>query len=508
MSDNEYRDLYGNRDENTEGRAEDSTEMRSEEPERVNTVPASEGENAFVLVETPVQEQTSSQTSAQGAFSGAGFSGQTFSEQFSSEPSSSRQPFSARDIQPRKKTGFGRRVASLLLSGVILGTSAAGAYIGVTYAVHKSGVFADAEAEQPVEAVVKEPEIQKVEDNMALQAVSSEAVGTALDVSAVVDTVMPAMVSIVNNYTETINSFFGQTYTREGASSGSGIIIGENESELLIATNNHVVSDSNAIEITFIDGTTAQAYLKGAQADMDLAVVSVALDSLTAETKSAIAIASLGDSDSLKLGEPVIAIGNALGYGQSVTTGVVSAVNRQINTEEGVGTFIQTDAAINPGNSGGALLNLQGQVIGINSNKIGGSTIEGMGYAIPINAAQPIISDLSLKSTKMKVEESKRGYIAISLQEVTESISQMFGMPQGVFVAEIQAGSPAAASDMQVKDIIVKFDDMDITSNADLQNAMQYYEAGTTVTIEVMRQQNDGLYASVTFELTLGAKTQ
>ncbi len=415
------------------------------------------------------------------------------------------QTFSAKDIEPRKKTGWGKRIAVLLLSGVLLGTSAAGAYLGVTYLGKKHLL----QEESPLttessEAVVKEPEISQV----APMTPSNGTVGVAYDVSGVVDHVMPAMVSIINKYTQTVNSWFGQSYTQENASSGSGIIIGENATELLIATNYHVVSGSDEIQITFIDGSTAAAFMKGTDPQMDLAVVSVGLDTLTAETKAAIAVASLGNSEGLKLGEPVIAIGNALGYGQSVTTGVVSALDRKISVDntEAAGSFIQTDAAINPGNSGGALLNLQGQVIGINSNKIGGSAIEGMGYAIPISAAQPIISDLSLQSTKIKVDEANRGYLGVSIKEVTPNYAQMFDMPQGVYIAELVKGGAAEQAGMQTRDIIVKFDSFQIGSYADLQEALQYYAAGTTVPVEVMRI-NGNEYESVILNLTLGEKS-
>ena len=414
------------------------------------------------------------------------------------------KPWSARDIQPRKKTGWGKRIAVLLLCGILLGVTAAGTYLSVMYAAGKFGLQPiDEDYEIPGEAVVKEPEIEKVEPIQG----TSGSIGIAYDVSDVVESVMPAMVSIINRYTETINGFFGQSYTQENASSGSGIIIGQNDTELLIATNYHVVSGSNDIQITFIDNTTATAYIKGTDPEMDLAVVSVVLETLSADTKGAIAVASLGNSEDLKLGEPVIAIGNALGYGQSVTTGVVSALDREIAVEdsETTGSFIQTDAAINPGNSGGALLNMSGQVIGINSSKIGGSTIEGMGYAIPISAAQPIIDDLSLQTTKIKVDEAERGYLGVSIQEVTSSISKMYGMPRGVYIAELVDGGAADVAGIQVRDIIVGFDTFEITSYADLDEALQYFAAGTTVSVEVMRP-NGSSYESITMELTLGKR--
>lgn len=329
------------------------------------------------------------------------------------------------------------------------------------------------------------------------------------DVSDVVEKVMPAMVSIVNNFTETAN-VFGQQYTQEEAASGSGIIVGKTDDELLIVSNNHVVESADTLTVTFIDGSEAQAQVKGLDSDMDLAVIAVSLNDLSDDTKNAITVATLGSSDDLKLGEPVIAIGNALGYGQSVTNGIVSALNREITLENGsTGTFIQTNAAINPGNSGGALLNMNGEVIGINSNKIAGSTVEGMvegmGYAIPITSASPIIADLMERQTRTKVAEDEVGYIGISLQEVTSQISQMYNMPEGIYVVSVEEGSAAANAGIMKGDIITKFDGSSISSYSDLQKTLQYYAAGDSATITVQRPQN-GEYVSVELNLILGSR--
>lgn len=325
------------------------------------------------------------------------------------------------------------------------------------------------------------------------------------DVSNVVEKVMPAMVSIVNNFTETAN-VFGQQYTQEEAASGSGIIVGKTDDELLIVSNNHVVESADTLTVTFIDGSEAQAQVKGLDSDMDLAVIAVSLNDLSDDTKNAITVATLGSSDDLKLGEPVIAIGNALGYGQSVTNGIVSALNREITLENGsTGTFIQTNAAINPGNSGGALLNMNGEVIGINSNKIGGTAVEGMGYAIPITSASPIIADLMERQTRTKVAEDEVGYIGISPQEVTSQISQMYNMPEGIYVVSVEEGSAAANAGIMKGDIITKFDGSSISSYSDLQKTLQYYAAGDSVTVTVQRPQN-GEYVSIELNLTLGSR--
>lgn len=323
------------------------------------------------------------------------------------------------------------------------------------------------------------------------------------DYSDVVEDVMPAMVSIVNTYTEQMN-YWGQTYKQEVQASGSGIIIAENDTELLIATNNHVVDGAEKLEVTFIDNSVAEAQVKGKDADMDLAVIAIPLEPLSEETKLAISIAKIGDSDALKLGEPVIAIGNALGYGQSVTGGYVSALNREIEMEDGsTGTFIQTDAAINHGNSGGALINVKGEVIGINSSKISGNSVEGMGYAIPISAAEPIIEELMSKETRYKVTDGNVGYIGVSLMTISDEYAYMYNFPQGIFVRDVEANSPAQEAGILKGDIIVDFDGEKIESYEDLQEALEYYAPGDQATITVMRQ-SQGEYVEMELQITLG----
>ena len=328
------------------------------------------------------------------------------------------------------------------------------------------------------------------------------------DVTNVVEEVMPSVVSITNTSVIT-QSFWGQQFQSENQSSGSGIIVGENDTELLIVTNNHVISDSTELKVQFIDGSIADAKIKGTDSNMDLAVIAVSLDSLDHSTISNISIAVLGDSENLKVGEPAIAIGNALGYGQSVTTGVISALNRQIAmSEDGStsGTLIQTDAAINPGNSGGALLNVRGEVVGINSNKMGGSAIEGMGYAIPISNAKPIIEELMNRETKDKVDESKKGYLAISGLNVTSDVSSMYGMPEGVYVAQVYNGAAYEAGIMK-GDIITAFDGSSVRTMEDLQGYLEYYEIGEQVTVTIQRP-NAGGYIEQKLVVTLGAAAQ
>ena len=329
------------------------------------------------------------------------------------------------------------------------------------------------------------------------------------DVTQVVEAVMPACVSITNNFTQTVQDFWGQTYSQDETASGSGIIIGENEQELLIVTNNHVVDSTEQLYVQFIDGETVEAQVKGTDASADLAVVAVKLDTIANSTKQEICIARMGDSDSLKIGEPAIAIGNALGYGQSVTTGVISALNRKIensNSEEGT-SLIQTDAAINPGNSGGALLNMRGEVIGINSNKIGGSSIEGMGYAIPISTARPIIEDLMERQTRTKYSEEERGYLGISCINVTSDLSENFSMPQGIFVAQVYSGIGAEAAGLVRGNIVVAFDGVTVQNQEELTKQMQYYKAGESVEITIMVNSANG-YQQKNVTVTLSSYDQ
>lgn len=350
------------------------------------------------------------------------------------------------------------------------------------------------------------PQVEETPTTTAVSESTKEVIQVSSDVTGVVKDVMPAMVSIGNQYTEQY-SYFGQTFSQEGQSVGSGIIVGENDTELLIVTNYHVIQNAEKLAVTFIDNTVAEAQLKGSNANMDLAVLAVPLDSLSAETRAQIVIAEMGDSNDLTLGEPVIAIGNALGYGQSVTNGIVSALDREIQLSNEIsGTFIQTNAAINPGNSGGALLNLSGEVIGINSNKIGGDTIEGMGYAIPISAAKPIITELMLKETKIKVDESEIGYIGIQPATVTDQIASLYGMPLGVYITQVLDGSPAEEAGLIKGDIITAINDDTINSYEDLQEAMQYHKVGEQITVTVQRTGNEG-YQELQFTLTLGNKS-
>ena len=327
------------------------------------------------------------------------------------------------------------------------------------------------------------------------------------DITEVVADVMPSMVSITEYY-EVSATYWGHTYSQDGEASGSGIIIGETDDEYIIVTNNHVVSDADELAVTFIDDTEVPAYLKGLEPSMDIAVISVLKSDLSDSTIDTIKVAELGDSNSLVLGQNVIAIGNALGYGQSVTTGIISALNREVTTSDGnTNTYIQTDAAINPGNSGGALLNMAGQVIGINSNKIGGSSIEGMGYAIPISSVREIITELMGRDTLIEVGEDDQGYIGIYLQEVTPEISAYYGIPEGIFVTEVDEGSGAEEAGIENGDIIIGFQGSTVTTDASLKRLLKYYAKGDVVEVTFVREE-DGEYVEHTVSVTLGERPE
>ena len=331
----------------------------------------------------------------------------------------------------------------------------------------------------------------------------------ATDVSQVVEEAMPAVVAVASTAVYQTPDFGfgwffgGGSQSYEVPSSGSGIIIGENNTELLIVTNNHVVQDTVSLKITFVDDTAVDAAVKGTDPDTDLAVISVPLDQIPQETKEKIAVARLGDSDGLKVGQGVIAIGNALGYGQSVTVGYVSALNREIKTSDGnTRVLLQTDAAINPGNSGGALLNMKGEVIGINAAKYSSTEVEGIGYAIPVSGVQDILDELMNRKTRSEVAEEKRGYLGIQGTTVDEDAAAAFGMPKGVYVYKILKDGAAADSRLREKDIITKLDGMTVKSMQELQKFLKGYETGETIELLVQRQE-DGQYKEIQIPVTL-----
>lgn len=334
------------------------------------------------------------------------------------------------------------------------------------------------------------------------------------DVSSVVENVMPSIVSITNMSVQEVQNYFGGTSKQESESAGTGIIISQNDSELLVVTNNHVVAGSDTLTVTFADGNSVEANIKGTDSEYDVAVVAVPLDSISEDTKKAISVATLGDSTELKVGEPAIAIGNALGYGQSVTTGVISALNRSVSetdqttgeTTESSVKLIQTDAAINPGNSGGALVNASGEVIGINSSKLVGDSVEGVGYAIPISDVSDLIENLMNQETKTKVAEADQGAIGIKGMSVSTEYSQQLNMPEGVYVSEVTKGGGAEKPGMTRGCIITGINGTTVSSMDDLQEQLQYYAKGDEVELTIQVPQSNGEYQEQSVNVTLGAK--
>ena len=326
------------------------------------------------------------------------------------------------------------------------------------------------------------------------------------DVAQVAANAMPSVVSITTlTVQEVQNFFFGGTTVQEYESTGSGIIVGQNDTELLVVSNNHVVEGSKSLTVSFVDGKSVEAQIKATDGDIDLAIIAVPLAGIESDTMDAIKVATLGDSDSLVVGEPTIAIGNALGYGQSVTTGIVSALNRQIDDFDA--ELIQTDAAINPGNSGGALLNAKGEVIGINTAKVSADAVEGMGYAIPISDVSDIINDLMNRETRLKVAESEQGALGISGVTVDETTSQLYNMPEGVHVSEVIEGGAAEEAGITKGCIIVKLDKTNIDDMEELVEQLEYYKAGETVTITVKIPSEKGEYVEKTYEVTLSKRS-
>ena len=393
-----------------------------------------------------------------------------------------------------KKHSYAKTTALVAAAAILFGVVSGGTMYGVNRAANTLLPYQSSQVNETIGQTTQIP---------AANTSTTSSNGVVIeDVSAIVDATLPSVVSITNTQVYQSNTWFGQSQTYEAQSSGSGIIVGQNDSELLIVTNNHVVSDSEGLTVTFADESTADAAIKGTDSEADLAVIAVPLDKISADTKDKIKAATLGDSDSLKMGQGVIAIGNALGLGQSVTVGHVSALNREIKVDDATKTVIQTDAAINPGNSGGALLNSKGEVIGINEAKYADTSVEGVGYAIPISKAKDIIDDLMTRTTKIAVSESEQGYLGIQLQNIDESMAKMYGMPQGVYVYKIMEDSAAAGSDLHEKDIITNLDGEKISNYADLAKLLTYYKSGDTVTLTVQSLVN-GSYQEREVQLTL-----
>lgn len=423
------------------------------------------------------------------------------------------EPQNNTPMEPKKPHGknnknaakWAKKIGAVALSAVLFGGVAGGVFTGVTYA---TGATAKAKATQTESDSSQQTTTTKLQTATASTSTASSTSSGSMDVTSIVQSAMPSIVAITNKSVQEVQNYFsmfsrgGGTQEQEVESQGSGIIIGQNDSELLIATNNHVVEGADTLSVCFADDNACEATVKGTDSDNDLAVIAVKLSDISDDTMSQIKIAEIGDSNQLQVGEQVVAIGNALGYGQSVTTGIVSAVNRQLEDSNSENGFIQTDAAINPGNSGGALLNMQGQVIGINSAKLASTEVEGMGYAIPVSTASPIFEDLMNRQTSTKVSSDQAAALGIIGQTVDSSIAEAYGIPQGVYVAEIEQGSAAEKAGITAGSVITKFDDTTIESMDDLKSCLEYYAAGETVDL-VVKIADNGSYVEKTLTITL-----
>ena len=420
----------------------------------------------------------------------------------------------------KKKKNFGRTIAKTVCIALVFGVVAGAAFQGTNFVGQK--LFGDkvtAPVSQDASADTAAPEVGTVQP----QTGNSGSEDSAASVSAIVKQCMPSLVAITNVSVKEVQNYWGfgwysQPQQQESTSTGTGIIIGQNDSELLIVTNNHVITGATNLSVVFSvdegkDGTTpVEAQIKGSDATKDVGVIAVKLSDIPAETMSAIKTATIGDSSQMQVGDQVIAIGNALGYGQSVTKGIVSALDREVTLQNDDDStisnkLIQTDAAINPGNSGGALLNMKGEVIGINEAKLSSNYVEGMGYAIPISDVEGIIGDLQNLQTRSEVDSEKMGYLGVTCQDVTSDIAQQYDMPEGVYLKSVVAGCAADKAGLKKGDILTRFDGMGVTTYDTLRDRLQYYEAGETVEVTVQSPEN-GSYVEKTVSLTLSTKAE
>lgn len=396
------------------------------------------------------------------------------------------EKYQKRQEKKKARKNISRKLAKVAAYGLVFGLVAGAAFTGVNYGLERMGL-----------------NTKSTTQLASTQTVSTKS-SNATNVSEVAQNALPAVVSITGTFQVESYGYFGNS-SSESEGSGSGIIVAKDDNYIYIATNNHVVEDATSLAVGFCDDTTVEAEIKGTDSDADLAVVTVDLSKVEQSTLDVIKIIMEGDSDELVVGEQAIAIGNALGYGQSVTAGYISAVNREVELTDKTMTLIQTDAAINPGNSGGALLNSNGELIGINTVKYASEDVEGMGYAIPINTAKTIIDDLINEKT---IPESQQAYLGISGREISSDMAQAYNMPSGIYVSEVMENSPAQDGGIRAGDIITEFDGNSVTSMESLQNRISKKSAGTSVTIKVQRQSQMGGYSEQTLKVTLGNKSQ
>ncbi|MGB8450972.1 MAG: trypsin-like peptidase domain-containing protein [Anaerocolumna sp.] len=400
--------------------------------------------------------------------------------------------------KPKKKHNFIKSFTKVVAAAAVFGLVAGASFQGF-YSLSDNTQNVDG---KDVDTASDNVSGQGGSDGVVAVQTGTSQSNTSGDVSTVVDNVMPSIVVINSMISNVTSDIFGRQYSEDVQGSGSGIIIGQNDSEILIATNNHVVANAKSVDIVFADDTTASATIKGTAPSSDLAVVSVKLSDLKDGTKDHIKIATLGDSKSIKLGEMAIAIGNALGYGQSITVGYVSALDREVTVDDVTLHVLQTDAAINPGNSGGALLNSKGEVIGINSVKYVDNNVESIGYAIPITDAIPVINELMNRTV---IADSDKAYLGIAGKDVTSDYSQRFNMPVGVYVGEIEKGSAAEKAGLKVGDIIVAVNNLPIETMSELQELLGNTKADSTGTIGI-KSQEDGKYVDKTINVTFDTR--
>ena len=413
---------------------------------------------------------------------------------------------SAESKKTHKKGSTFKRIVGISAAALLFGTVAGGTMFGV----NNLATNLMKTEEESTALSKKAPEVSSVELKEASKAVTTanNSSPTVADVSPIAESAMPSVVAIKGTTSVEAYSWFGEGQTYDTPSSGSGIIIGKNDTELLVVTNNHVVEDTKDLSVVFIDNEEVKASVKGRDSDNDIAIMAVKLEDIKPETLEKIAVAHMGDSDELKVGQGVVAIGNALGYGQSVTVGYVSAIDREVTTKDSsIKNLLQTDAAINPGNSGGALLNMNGEVIGINTAKYASTEVEGMGYAIPISKVKDIIAELSSKETRSdKVDEAKQGYLGIQGKNIGEDVAKAYDMPRGIYVYKIVENSSAANSDLREKDIITKVDSQPVKNMEELKELLSYYQSGEKVKLTVQRLK-DSEYEEKEIEITLSDRS-
>ena len=411
-------------------------------------------------------------------------------------------------VKFKKRNSFAKRAVALVASAAVFGCVAGGTMVGVNKVAQQTGFVSSGKKVALGSNLASTGDVNSATTTATAEndSTTTSTLGSTADVSKIVEKAMPSVVAINGTQTVKQQNVFGRSQSYQAEYSGSGIIIGENDEELLIVTNNHVIADTDSLSVVFVDNKEVKASVKGGDADNDIAVISVKLSDIPEETRKSITLASIGNSDNVKVGQGVVAIGNALGYGQSVTVGYISALNREVKTDANTSrSLMQTDAAINPGNSGGALLNMNGEVIGINSAKYSSTQVEGMGYAIPISKVQDIITSLSNKPTRTVVAEDKQGLLGIQGQDINDEISKAYDIPKGVYVYKIVENGAAAKSELQEKDVITKIDGDSVSNMEGLKKKLTYYASGEKVTLTVQRL-NGSKYEEKQVEVTLGSK--